>query len=249
MEDIRETRSRLVVKSNALIQKARYELGLQEQKIILYIISQIKPSDDSLREFDVELKELCKACGVQLQGKNYANFKKTIKSLRDRSFWISDGDTEVLFSWVSEVEIKGSMVKIELGKYLATYLLHLKQNFTAYELDCVLAMTSKYSIRFFEIFKSYANLGTFTVSVDELKKMINADGYDIYANFRSRILEPVISEINELTELDISYEPIRKGKKIEKLCFKMSQKAPKEHFETMFRRAALLERNDQSYST
>ncbi len=40
-----ELRNYKVVKSNDLIQKSRFNLSLQEQKIILYLISKVKPED------------------------------------------------------------------------------------------------------------------------------------------------------------------------------------------------------------
>ena len=51
-ELLEEERNQLVVKHNALIQKTRYSLNTQQQKIILYLISKIKPDDDELKEYD-----------------------------------------------------------------------------------------------------------------------------------------------------------------------------------------------------
>ena len=42
---IRDEREYNVVKSNILIQKSRFNFTAQEQKIILYLISKIKPED------------------------------------------------------------------------------------------------------------------------------------------------------------------------------------------------------------
>ena len=42
-----------VIKSNELIQKSRFDLSLQEQKIILYLISQISPFDEEFKIYDL----------------------------------------------------------------------------------------------------------------------------------------------------------------------------------------------------
>jgi hypothetical protein len=67
-----------VNKSNDLIQKTRYKLSAQEQKVLLYTISKINPITQE-REYTFSIKAICEICGVEFLGQNYANFKKTIK--------------------------------------------------------------------------------------------------------------------------------------------------------------------------
>ena len=43
-----DARKHLVIKANDLIQKSRFSLTLQQQKIVLYLISQIHPNDTEL---------------------------------------------------------------------------------------------------------------------------------------------------------------------------------------------------------
>ena len=58
--ELAEERNQLVVKHNSLIQKTRYSLSTQQQKIILYLISKIKPDDDELKEYDfVKVSRTC----------------------------------------------------------------------------------------------------------------------------------------------------------------------------------------------
>lgn len=51
MEDeMMDSRQMFVVKANALIQKSRFSLSLQQQKIVLYLISKIQPNDEEFTE-------------------------------------------------------------------------------------------------------------------------------------------------------------------------------------------------------
>ena len=70
MENKEKTRERLVVKKNELIQKTRYALNSNEQKILLYVISKIKPDDKELYEYDFGLQEICDVLGITQNGKN-----------------------------------------------------------------------------------------------------------------------------------------------------------------------------------
>ena len=52
-----QERNHLVVKHNSLIQKTRYSLTTQQQKVLLYTISKIQPGDDDFKEYVFELKD------------------------------------------------------------------------------------------------------------------------------------------------------------------------------------------------
>ena len=56
-----------VVKSNDLIQKSRFDLSLQEQKIILYLISQITPYDEEFKLYEFSITDFCKILAIRIQ--------------------------------------------------------------------------------------------------------------------------------------------------------------------------------------
>ena len=61
-----------VIKSNKLIQQSRFSLTTQQQKIILFIISQIMPYDEDFKLYEFKVTEFCKLCGIAAQGDMYA---------------------------------------------------------------------------------------------------------------------------------------------------------------------------------
>ena len=72
-----------ITKSNKLIQKTRYSLTLQEQKILLYIIQKVKPTDTDFETYTISIKEFCEVSGINYSnGKNYMNVKKAILGLK-----------------------------------------------------------------------------------------------------------------------------------------------------------------------
>ena len=54
-------RDRYVVKANELIQKSRFNLTLQQQKIVLYLISQIERNDKEFKLYSFSIQQFCKA--------------------------------------------------------------------------------------------------------------------------------------------------------------------------------------------
>lgn len=222
-----EQQGQLVVKSNDLIRKTRHTLSAQEQKVILFLISKIKPDDEDFQEYEFDISEFCKVCNIDHRsGGNYETLKEAIKNLRDKSFWVDLNGEDVLCAWVEKPKIvRGkSIVKMRLDNDLKPYLLQLRENFTSYELFMTLAMKGKYSIRLYEILKSHAYIGFAEYEIDHLKLLINAANYPVYNNFKVRVLDKAIGEINKYTDLTINFQPKRTGRNITSLQFTIEKK-------------------------
>lgn len=234
--DIAKKREYLVVKGNELIQKNRFDLSLPEQKTVAFICSMIKPVEAPEQSFQLEyefnIRDYCKVCGIYYDsGKNYADIKAVLKHLSDRSMWLDDGNGEVLVRWLSKVRTnkKTGIAKIKLDEDLVPYLFDLGQKFTQYQLYNILAMKSAFSVRMYELLKSYAYQRSKTFDIDELKQLLmvtETKSYKDFSLFRKKVLEKAQEEINELTDLNIYFEPITRGRKVVKVRFKIDTKNP-----------------------
>lgn len=242
-----ESRNYKVVKDNQLIQKSRYKLTLQEQKSIAYICSLIKPvnpieaingEDVYKLNYEINVRDYCKVCGVDYDsGTNYKAVKDTLQQLADRSMWLENGDKITLVRWLSYVEIskKSGIIDIELDRTIAPYLFNLSQKFTQYQLFNILGMKSAFSVRIYELMKSYAFQTCKTFNLDELKKMLmveNVKSYTNFKDFRKYVLEKAQEEINELTDINIYFEPIKKGRKVDSVKFRIKPKNQDKAVET-----------------
>ena len=226
--EITEQRSYQVVKANEIIQKARYDLNITELKALAYIFSKIKPTDTQLHEYAFSIKEYCQVCGLDYKnGGNYKYIKNTIKALRDKSFWLMDEKgNEVLIGWLQKVKInKGSgKISVKLDDDLQKYIIGLFSNYTQYELLSTLPMKSSYSFRIYELLKSYAFQKQHTFNIDDLKKQLAATNYVNFKDFRRYVLEVATKEINLYTDIEVSWEPIYKGRKVIQVKFLIKQR-------------------------
>jgi len=220
---LQELRSYKIVKANDLIQKSRYNLQLQEQKIILYLISKIKPEDMELKEHLFEIKEFCKVCGLDDDnGKNYMNIKRTLKSLRDKSIWITlSNGSETTLAWIDKVTINkySGAIKIKIDDIMKPYLLQLQECYTQYELLYTLAMKSQYSLRLYELLKSYEYQHKKNFDINELRKLLSAENYNRFPDFKRYVLDTAIRETNSISDLNITYEIIKEGRRYAKIEF------------------------------
>lgn len=236
--EILKAREYLVVKGNELIQQNRFELSLPEQKTIAFICSMIKPIDikDSVKgvpfqlDYEFNIRDYCKVCGIDYDnGKNYKDIKAIIKKLADRSMWLDDGESETLMRWLSYVKCnkKSGKVLIEIDRTIVPFLFDLKEKFTQYQLYNILAMKSAFSVRIYELMKSYAFQKNKTFEIEDLKRLLGVDkvkSYERFPDFRRKVLEKAQKEINELTDLNIYFETITKGRKVIKIKFRIEYK-------------------------
>ena len=224
-----QERDYYVVKSNVLIQKSRFTLSLQEQRIILYFISKIRPEDTELKEYSFSIKEFCNICGVDYKagGKIYSDIKFAIKTLADKSIWVELEDKkETLIRWIEKsiIDKRNRTIKIRLDKDLMPYLLELRERYTSYPLLNIIAMNSKYGIRLYELLKSYANLKSKRFTVMELRMRLGAEtkSYDNITNFQNKVLFPALRDIDSYSDLKVTPILIKDKNKIVAIEFIIS---------------------------
>ena len=208
----------LVVKANELIQQARFDLDIQEQKIILFLVSKIKPTDAELKWYDFKIVDFRETLNIKSYagGSYYDYIKGLIKKLADKSAWLKlnpNSDKETLVRWIDKASIdkKKDILKVRLDADLKPFLLQLKKHFTTYELWYVLSMKSQYSIRLYEFLKSLLHKKetySKTFTLEYLKEKMSAEKLVKYYDFKRFGLEKAISEINQFTDIEIVYEAI-----------------------------------------
>lgn len=214
----------LVVKSNELVQ-ARYDLSLNEQKIILYAVSKLDREKEDFNILSLDIRDFFKLLGTTKE--RYTEVREIVRELRKKEVIINTDKGEIITGWLSSMEYvknKG-IIELEFSKKLIPYLLQLKEKFTRYQLKNILYLSNKHSIRIYELLKQYENIGNRTFTVDELKKILMLEGqYNRFSNFESRVLKPTMKEINDYTDLKVSYEKIKKGKAIHSIKYKIELK-------------------------
>lgn len=230
MKDFDKSINYPVIKHNDLIQKARYNLTVNQQKLIAYVISLIKQEDKDLMMYEISVADFCELCGID-KTYFYTEFKDLLLDLDKKSFLVETEEKVFNFRWFSEFEyIKGKgMIRLQLNSNLKRYLIGLSEKYTRYELYNILAIKGKYSIRLYELFKSYfmnkwQKYCEKEIELDELKKLLIAENYTDYRDFRKRVIEPSLKEINDYTDLTVTFDAIKEGKFIKRLGLKIHKK-------------------------
>ena len=223
----------LISKSNDLIE-ARYKLSLNEQRLIILLISIIQPDDDDFHDYDLHVSEFAIMFGIECIKDIHARVEEAAKNLVGKRLDLSIGKEKEYVAWFSHakyVEGKG-VINISFHKSLKPYLLQLKSRFTQYKINSIVKFKSSYSIRFYELLKSYEYLGNGEgfyreFSLAELKGFLGVDEgeYKNFGHLKCRIIEPSVKEINSYSDIFISsVDYIKEGRAIKRLKFVVEPK-------------------------
>ena len=247
LTEVEKEREYMVVKSNILVLNARYQYSLNQQKMIAYICSKIKPvlekQGQYQLDYEFEIMDYIRLMGIEKKGDVYNEIKKILQDLRNRSCWIYDEKTgdEVLVGWLAKVRTnkRSGLVKYKLDEDLVPYLFELQKRYLSYGLINILNFKSKYSIRMYELLKAYYDMKRsqykkkryetpvieWVLDLVELKHILmldidtEKDKYKNFNDFKRKILQMAQREINALSDMKFEFEPITKGRKTVKVKF------------------------------
>ena len=214
-----EHKDKLVVKDNKIIE-ASYKLSLQEQRIILFMSSEIKKDDDDFHPVRIDISKF--ASLLETPNTNHSYMQQVTKDLLSKVVIIKEANKTIQTGWLSSavyIHSEGA-VELRFDPNLKPYLLKLKERFTKYHLKDVIRLKHSYSIRFYELLKQYESIGFRYFLIEELKKILGIqDDYKLFGDFKKRILVPVKKEFDENTEGEnlILHLNIQKKKKVERL--------------------------------
>ena len=224
----------LVVKANKLVE-ARQRLSIQEQRIILLLISKIRPEDVNFLWYKFGILDFAKFLGIEKSQGIYLDVRKAVRKLMKRIVTVDRKDRNIDLHWIEAAAYgEKGFVKICMNQVLKPYLLNLKAQFTKYNISYIVHLRSTYSIRIYELLKRFEYLGEATFSLDKLKYMlgVDPDEYTLYGNFKSKVILVAQKELLEKTDKAFTFEEEKNGKKISEIRFLIKKNDPKQKYLT-----------------
>lgn len=220
----------LVVKDNALI-NASYNLDLVEQRLILLAIVEARDSGRGINANDpleVHAESYVNQFNVARQTA-YQALKDACKDLFVRQFSYQEinkrGNVEnVLSRWVSEIRYidDEATVKLIFAPAIVPLITRLEEQFTKYELQQISNLSSAYAVRLYELLIAWRSTGqTPIIELAEFRQKIGVldDEYTRMGNFKDRVLNLAIAQINEHTDINVQCQQHKKGRNISGFSF------------------------------
>lgn len=233
-----------VVKSNHVIE-AGYKLTLNEQRLILLCIQQIKKGQVVSKHdaFNISAVEFADMFDITMD-RAYVLLQEVADKLYERSLLIFKPDPEqpklshTKTRWISAIDYIPDEGRIYLyfAPKVIPFISMLESGFTRYNLEYLAHMTSVYGIRFYELFKCWimGDLSKIkTIAIDELKTLLDLKDhkgdyqYPSIKDFKLYVLDRGLEDVNQHTDLQVSYENKKTGRKVTHLVFTINTKPSK----------------------
>lgn len=213
-----ENKQAIIKKHSALVTMQNM-LRLDERKLVnpllIYAITSLR-KNPTQRLFTVGLNDLRKCAGIKNTDTN--KLKKNLQVLRQTEikfnfFDKSKDDRWDCFAFLGGVTIKRGILEYSFPHQIAETMLHPEMY--AKINDSINGLfKSIYSLAIYEYAKDYINVSIPIMELDNFKEFLGIQNkYHKMYDFKKRVLDVAINEINDKTDIFISYKLIRTGLK------------------------------------
>lgn len=210
------------VKKSVRLLAASHALDLSEQRMLLLVAC---GRGDMAEEQGVTADEYAEAYDTTRQAA-YQALKEAAGKLFERRFsWTDEGGKRITHSrWVSEIVYHEgeARVSMHLAPAVQPLLGDLQRAFAAYELPHVAGLSSAYSLRLYEILVAWvATKSQHRVGLEDLRSQLGIEEGKLKAmsDFKRYALDLAVKQINESTDMVVTYEQHKRGRTITGFTF------------------------------
>ena len=228
--------SKLVTKHNKLI-SASYSLGVPEQRIIFLAIVAARAQDkliDARGVLQIHASSYQEQFKVEKHSA-YKALKSATRGLFDAYFEYDDIHEQTgkpahyIVNWVQKIVYidTAGMIELQFTDDVIPLITRLSEQYTEYDLKQVSELQSEYAIRLYELMMQWQSVGkTNEIAIDDLRKKLGVkpEQYNAMNNFKARVLDHAVKQINEHTDITVNYEQHKTGRTITAMSFKFKQK-------------------------
>lgn len=207
--------------------KSKSTLTLNETKLLRLAVMQVVKEDKDFKTYRVRIGDLAKALDID-PSNLYKEVQDMCVHLLQQVVLIGDGNPKHkwrAFQWCSDCEYENGsgVLTIRLHDKLKPYLIELNKCYLQYGADNVMFMKSVHAIRVYELIKMEMRTQglipdegiTVELLIDEIRKATDTEGkYDRFSQFKSKVIDVAVREINQKAQFNVEYEYIKKGRSV-----------------------------------
>ena len=226
-----------VVLQNRVVECYR-SMSLDEKRLFIMATPLARTTKVSSNDpIFISSSDFARECGVDLSTA-YTALEMASDRLFTRFFgYTAENGDRVKMRWVNKVIYKAGQGGSEL--YFSDEVLLLLREFdalnpyTKYKKEVVLRLKKDYSLDFYHLAKKHQTMGGFQISLDELFEQLGLpESYRRIGNLKDRVIKPSLDEITANTDIDLSYENVKRGRSVVGFKFTVKEKPKPKVIET-----------------
>ena len=185
----------------------------------------------------ISSSEFSKECGIDLSTA-YTALELASERLFTRFFGYTNAEGDrVKMRWLNKVIYKAGQGGSEL--YFTDEVLLLLREFdalnpyTKYKKEVVLRLKKDYSLDLYHLAKKHQTIGGFQISLDVIFEQLGLpESYQDLSNLKKRVIKPSLDEITTNTDIDLTYENVKRGRSVVGFKFTVREKPKPKVIET-----------------
>lgn len=209
------------------IQECFKSMSIDEKRLLI-LASPIARTIDATEKDAITItsEEFAKECGIKTNSA-YSQMEEASKSLLRRYFSYGDNKKKTYCNWVIRAIYENGAISICFPDEV---LLMLKEfdklnPYTKYKKDIVLSLKKDYSFDLYHLAKKHQAMGQFEMSLEHIKNELGLPpSYDKLCNLKDRVIKPSLDEITKNTDIDLTYENVKKGRSVIGFKFTVKEK-------------------------
>ncbi len=208
-------------------------LSLLQRKISNALLYHAYKELQTKEEHEITVKQLCRLIGYS--GNNHAAIKEGLKGLISTVIeWNVVSDTTGQEDWtassiLASVSLRGPICLYAYSPRMKA-LLHSPSMFGKINLFIQSRFKSSYGLALYENCIRYRGLPyTKWLEMDVFRKLMGvpADKYPIFRDFKRRVLDKSIEEVNTYSDLIVEADFLKEGRQVSKVRFLLKERAKK----------------------
>jgi len=209
------------IKKSSIIMKSKYDLSIYAIQLLNIVVTK---TEEDVYIYSIKKDELFSLFDKDISV-IYKQIKKAIKELMSKVIIIKNGNEEMFLHFVDKVIYKKRQdIVFYIDKDMLSILIEYKNNYLKYHIKNMKNLRKPYSLRLFEELKNKYEIQKkykreISYSIDELRDFFMcSDKYDFY-DIKRRLLEPAIKEINQHTDIYVTYKTETDGNRVYNVVF------------------------------
>lgn len=200
-------------KNNLIINDASYKLSINRMKIFnLILYKSYKMNSKNVIVTVDELRDIGGETPYTLK-----KIKSQLNRIKETDFLVNDDK----MNFIQRYKFNQNTYEFEI--LINEKFLNNSEDCTTLDIQAILKLKYLYSIRLYEILKSFKinNIKNFKMDLDNFKKLmcLSNDSYNNFSNINLKVLKPSLKDINENTEVRYDYKEFKCGRRVNGIIF------------------------------
>ena len=219
--DITHARSVLNIYERRIVNAIIDNLSTEIREMANYRVQAISYRNDNVDADSIIMK--FRANDI-VKHDRYKELRDALVGLKSKAVYIEKKDGTRITGFLNwgELPAKSEIITLSVDKVFYNTLFDLTKGYTIFQARVLNSLTSVHATKLYEVLASWRDRDFMIISVQELRRLTDClDKHLLYANFKARVLEIALKQLNDnkLTDIRFSYKEVKKGKTVESIRF------------------------------